>query len=68
MSFGGSSPSMPPETPIPTTESQEVKDAAAAARRAARLRQGRASTILSGNNPDMLGTPALNKPTLLGGV
>lgn len=64
MSFGSSSPSLPPETPLPTITDPAIKEAADRERRAALLRKGRSSTLLT--DQQTLGEPLLAKKSLLG--
>jgi hypothetical protein len=54
-----------PETALPTKDDPAIKEAADRERRAALLRKGRASTLLTDQNT--LGDPLLAKRSLLGG-
>jgi hypothetical protein len=62
--MSGSSPQVPAATEVPTIDSDAVKEAAANARKAALLRKGRASTILT--EPRNAAEPTVYKKTLLG--
>lgn len=62
--FGASAPSMPAAPPpTPTPDDPAIAAAKEKQRLAALQRQGRASTILTGNNGDALGDTTVDRPT-----
>ena len=64
--MGSNTPTPAPETAaLPTITDSSVTDAAAAEKRAALLRRGRASTILTDSGS--LGDANIQKKTILGG-